>query len=203
MLYITKKAGFSTRTGLWARAPFRPYSKSSTGRRESRGVNLQSQREEERQRAIHRGLSKQRKSPEKETQCTHAHAAGGNTAQNTAWRKEKSNAQAENGERAARRLHECQRARGLPAGAAPGHQGAAGTRPTRGSCGTRRAGGNRGHEGPECRGELGAGPGARMSSPVLPKHPQNPTAGTESARVTDGSGLERGRAQSIGPFGGV
>lgn len=139
MLYITKKAGFST--GLWARAPFSPYSKSSTGRRESGRVNLQSQREEERQRAIHRGLSKQRKSPEKETQCTHAHAAGGNTAQNTAWRKEKSNARAENGEHVARRLHECQRARGVPTGAAPGHQGAAGMRPARESCGSWRAAG--------------------------------------------------------------
>lgn len=64
-------------------------------------------------------------------------------------------------------------------------------------------GGNRGHEGPECCDELGAGPGTRMSSPVLPKRPQNPTAGTESARVTDGSGLERGLARSISPFGGV
>lgn len=62
---------------------------------------------------------------------------------------------------------------------------------------------NRGHEGPECCDELGAGPGTRMSSPVLPKRPQNPTAGTESARVTDSSSLERGLAQSISPFGGV
>lgn len=92
---------------------------------------------------------------------------------------------------------------GSPQGQLLGTKGLAGMHPARGSCGGWRAGGNRGHEGPECCDELGAGPSTRMSSPVLPKRPQNPTAGTESARVTDGSGLERGLARSISPFGGV